>query len=153
MTAPRYPSLFQINTRVWLQHLSRRAGRRVTLADIEDKTIDELKRQLADQRKAVLTLENTNSPSTKTADATRPGTPDIARTASGELAAAQAKLAGLQKALDAAGSTDKELRVFTVAEGGSEHVAADDPDPARQLITDWFADRLGTIPATAQSAA
>jgi dipeptidyl aminopeptidase/acylaminoacyl peptidase len=57
-----------------------------------------------------------------------------------------------QKALDAAGSTDKELRIFTIAEGGAEHVAADDPDPARQLITDWFADRLGTIPATPQTA-
>jgi Anti-sigma-K factor rskA/Putative zinc-finger len=75
----------------------------------KDKTIDELKRQLADQRKAVLTLENTNSPSTKTADATRPGTPDIARTTSGELAAAQAKLAGLQKALDAATMERSEI--------------------------------------------
>jgi dipeptidyl aminopeptidase/acylaminoacyl peptidase len=52
-----------------------------------------------------------------------------------------------QKAIDAAGSTDKELRIFTVAEGGSEHVGADDPDPSRQLICDWFADRLGAIPA------
>jgi dipeptidyl aminopeptidase/acylaminoacyl peptidase len=57
-------------------------------------------------------------------------------------------IADAQKALDAAGSADKELRIFTIAEGGSEHVAADDPDPARQLITDWFADRLGTVPAT-----
>ena len=48
---------------------------------------------------------------------------------------------------DAAGSADKTLRIFTVAEGGAEHVNADDPDPARQLIADWFADRLGTIPA------
>ncbi|MEU2871946.1 alpha/beta fold hydrolase [Streptomyces olivoreticuli] len=47
-----------------------------------------------------------------------------------------------RKALRAAGSTDKELRVFTVAEGGSEHCNADDPDPARQLIADWFADHL-----------
>jgi glycosidase len=39
-TMPRYPSLFQINTRVWLQRLSREAGRRVTLADIDDSTID-----------------------------------------------------------------------------------------------------------------
>jgi hypothetical protein len=39
-TAPRHPSHFQINTRVWLQHLSREAGRRVTLADIDDATID-----------------------------------------------------------------------------------------------------------------
>ena len=47
----------------------------------------------------------------------------------------------------AAGSGDKQLRIFTQAEGGSEHVNADDPDPARQLIADWFADRLTTIPA------
>ena len=39
-TMPRYPSLFQINTRVWLQRLSREAGKRVTLADIDDATID-----------------------------------------------------------------------------------------------------------------
>jgi fermentation-respiration switch protein FrsA (DUF1100 family) len=52
-----------------------------------------------------------------------------------------------RRALEAAGSTDKTLRIFTVAEGGSEHVNADDPDPARQLIADWFADRLDTIPA------
>src|SRR5882724_9649896 len=38
--APRYPSLLQINTRVWLQRLSREAGRRITLADIDDATID-----------------------------------------------------------------------------------------------------------------
>ena len=37
---PRYPSLFQINTRVWLRHLSREAGRPVTLADIDDVTIE-----------------------------------------------------------------------------------------------------------------
>jgi fermentation-respiration switch protein FrsA (DUF1100 family) len=45
----------------------------------------------------------------------------------------------------AAGSKDKTLRVFTIEEGGSEHVNADDPDPARQLIADWFAQRLGTL--------
>ena len=37
---PRYPSLFQINTRVWLDRLSRGLGRRVTLADIDDATLD-----------------------------------------------------------------------------------------------------------------
>ena len=52
-----------------------------------------------------------------------------------------------QRAHAAAGSTDKQLRIFTQAEGGAEHVNADDPDPARQLIADWFADRLHTIPA------
>jgi alpha amylase-like protein len=39
-TAARYPSLYQINTRVWLERLSREAGRRLTLADIDDATID-----------------------------------------------------------------------------------------------------------------
>ena len=39
MSLPRYPSLFQINTRVWLRHLSREAGRSLTLADIDDSTI------------------------------------------------------------------------------------------------------------------
>ena len=52
-----------------------------------------------------------------------------------------------RRAYAAAGSADKTLRIFTIAEGGAEHVNADDPDPARQLIADWFADRLGTIPA------
>jgi peroxiredoxin len=46
----------------------------------------------------------------------------------------------------AAASKDKTLRIFTIEEGGSEHVNADDPDPARQLIADWFAQRLGTMP-------
>jgi ABC-type transport system substrate-binding protein len=37
---PRYPSLFQINTRVWLQRLSRETGRPITLADIDDATVE-----------------------------------------------------------------------------------------------------------------
>jgi glycosidase len=41
-TIPRYPSLFQINARVWLQRMSREAGKRITLADIDDTTIDDL---------------------------------------------------------------------------------------------------------------
>jgi glycosidase len=36
----RYPSLFQINTRVWLNQLSRMGGKRVTLADIDDEVFD-----------------------------------------------------------------------------------------------------------------
>src|SRR6516164_5955674 len=39
-TMPCYPSLFQINTRVWLQRLSREAGKPITLADIDNTTID-----------------------------------------------------------------------------------------------------------------
>jgi anti-sigma factor RsiW len=68
----------------------------------KDKTIEELKRQLTDQRKAVLSLQTANSLSAKTGEATRPGTPDTAKSTSGELAVAQVKLADLQKALDAA---------------------------------------------------
>jgi glycosidase len=36
----RYPTLFQINTRAWLRRLSREAGKQVTLADIDDGTLD-----------------------------------------------------------------------------------------------------------------
>jgi len=35
-----YPSLYQINTRVWLTELSRRLGRRATLDDISDDALD-----------------------------------------------------------------------------------------------------------------
>jgi hypothetical protein len=36
MTTPHYPSLYQINTRVWLTDLSRRLGRSATLDDIPE---------------------------------------------------------------------------------------------------------------------
>lgn len=42
---PRYPSLFQINTRVWLQRLSREIGKPITLADIDDATVDSFAEQ------------------------------------------------------------------------------------------------------------
>ncbi|HEY1374089.1 MAG TPA: alpha-amylase family glycosyl hydrolase [Candidatus Binatia bacterium] len=42
MTAVRYPSLYQINTRVWLTELSRMLGRSATLDDIPDDAIDRL---------------------------------------------------------------------------------------------------------------
>ena len=42
---PRYPSLFEINTRVWLRRLSREAGKPVTLADIDDATLDDIARR------------------------------------------------------------------------------------------------------------
>jgi Alpha amylase, catalytic domain len=38
----RYPSLYQINTRVWLTDLARRLGRPVTLDDIPDEELDRL---------------------------------------------------------------------------------------------------------------
>ena len=43
--SPRYPSLYQINTRVWLTELSRSLGRRATLDDIPDAQLDELKQK------------------------------------------------------------------------------------------------------------
>jgi hypothetical protein len=39
---PRYPSLYQINTRVWLTALSRELGRPATLDDIPDAELDRL---------------------------------------------------------------------------------------------------------------
>ncbi|KAH8557082.1 dipeptidyl aminopeptidase/acylaminoacyl-peptidase [Umbelopsis sp. PMI_123] len=50
-----------------------------------------------------------------------------------------------QKVVDKAGSLDKQLKIFTAAEGGCDHVGADNPDPIRQLIVHWFAQRLGTV--------
>jgi dienelactone hydrolase len=49
------------------------------------------------------------------------------------------------RAFEAAGSADKQLRMFTVAEGGAEHIQADEPDPARQLISDWLNLRLNAM--------
>ena len=45
MGTPRYPSLYQINTRVWLTAFSRQLGRRATLDDISDADLDELTAQ------------------------------------------------------------------------------------------------------------
>jgi Alpha amylase, catalytic domain len=42
MAQPRYPSLYQINTRVWLTDLSQKLGRRATLDDIADADLDGL---------------------------------------------------------------------------------------------------------------
>jgi glycosidase len=42
MKPVRYPSLYQINTRVWLTELSRSLGRRATLDDIPDNELDRL---------------------------------------------------------------------------------------------------------------
>ena len=41
----RYPSLYEINTKVWLCRLSQEAGKPVTLADIDDATLDDLARR------------------------------------------------------------------------------------------------------------
>jgi glycosidase len=40
MTNPRYPILYQINTRVWLTELSRTLGKHATLDDIPDAELD-----------------------------------------------------------------------------------------------------------------
>jgi hypothetical protein len=45
MTSPRYPSLYQVNTRVWLTELSGQLGRRATLDDIPDANLKEFARQ------------------------------------------------------------------------------------------------------------
>jgi hypothetical protein len=42
----------------------------------------------------------------------------------------------------AAGSKDKTLKIFTAREGGAEHVQADEPDAARQLVADRFVQRF-----------
>src|SRR5207237_7501851 len=42
MATPRYPSLYQINTRVWLTDLSQNLGRAATLDDIPDAELDRL---------------------------------------------------------------------------------------------------------------
>lgn len=43
MSPPRYPSLYQINTRVWLRELSRRLGRPATLDDVPDDALGQLR--------------------------------------------------------------------------------------------------------------
>lgn len=42
---PRYPSLYQVNTRVWLTELSRQLGRPATLDDIPDAELDRFAQQ------------------------------------------------------------------------------------------------------------
>jgi hypothetical protein len=42
MKSPRYPSLYQINTRVWLTGISKTLGRPATLDDIPDAELDRL---------------------------------------------------------------------------------------------------------------
>ena len=42
MGEPLYPSLYQINTRVWMTELARSLGRPATLDDIPDAELDRL---------------------------------------------------------------------------------------------------------------
>src|SRR5574337_697729 len=44
MGRPRYPSLYQVNTRVWLRELSGALGREATLDDLPDAALDHLAR-------------------------------------------------------------------------------------------------------------
>ena len=43
--AARYPTLLEINTRVWLRRLSQEAGRQVTLANVDDAILDDIARR------------------------------------------------------------------------------------------------------------
>ena len=45
MVTLRYPSLYQVNTRVWLTELSRRLGRAAMLDDVPDAELDRLAAQ------------------------------------------------------------------------------------------------------------
>lgn len=45
MSDPRYPALYQLNTRVWLTELSRALGKRATLDDIPHAELDRLAEQ------------------------------------------------------------------------------------------------------------
>ena len=38
---PRYPSLIEMNTRVWLHRRSRELGKPITLVEIDDATLDD----------------------------------------------------------------------------------------------------------------
>src|ERR1700733_9392280 len=40
-----YPSLFQINTRVWLRRLVKERGKRMTLVDVDDAIVDRFAQQ------------------------------------------------------------------------------------------------------------
>ena len=44
MKNPRYPSLYQINTRVWITDIANKIGRSATLDDIPDNELDRLEK-------------------------------------------------------------------------------------------------------------
>ena len=46
MRDPTYPSLYQINTRVWLTELSKQLGRPAMLDDVPDSELDRLRQRL-----------------------------------------------------------------------------------------------------------
>ncbi len=48
-----------------------------------------------------------------------------------------------QSRAEAINSPDLELKIFTAAEGGVEHVSADNMEPVlTSYIADWIADRF-----------
>ncbi|WCT75123.1 alpha/beta hydrolase [Sphingomonas naphthae] len=47
----------------------------------------------------------------------------------------------------AVNSPDRELKVFTPAEGGIEHCGADNMEPVQNFIGDWLADRFARMAA------
>jgi alpha-beta hydrolase superfamily lysophospholipase len=54
----------------------------------------------------------------------------------------QIPVADAYQAYEAAGSSDKEIRIFSEDEGGAEHCQTDNPGPAREVLADWFAGKL-----------
>jgi len=54
----------------------------------------------------------------------------------------QTPLPDAVKLFELIGSKNKELRVYTEAEGGAAHVQIDRSEPANSLIADWFVDHL-----------
>lgn len=57
----------------------------------------------------------------------------------------QIPVADAYSAFELVGSKDKQLRIFTVAEGGGEHCQSDEPQPSIQLIADWSARKLNAL--------
>jgi|SRR5579871_251498 len=80
-----------------------------------DKAIEELNRQLSEQRKTVLSLQSTNLPSANTGKRPEPGTPNTEKNNSAELAIAQTKLTEIQRALDGATIERNEMSNRTAA--------------------------------------
>ncbi|GAA1850543.1 prolyl oligopeptidase family serine peptidase [Pseudonocardia ailaonensis] len=46
------------------------------------------------------------------------------------------------KAFELISSTDKELKIFTLADGGAEHCHSDEPAGAINYVSDWAAEKL-----------
>jgi hypothetical protein len=55
-----------------------------------------------------------------------------------------------RRAFEAAGSRDKELKIFTLEEGGAEHCQLDIPSMATDYIYPWILKKLNVSPAGAK---